>query len=584
MLLTSQLVLRARSPRWFCVAAGGLLLSAAACMSAVRLEAARADDASPATDAEKPVAAEPKQAAAAPEKKQVETLRYHCVVVDKDSGKGIPNAKVTVRRSKSSSLENTVIQETWHATDAEGKYSFEIPPEQVAESALYIELDVEHDDYAAQKGFGYALSMIRKNELLGERPFFEKVELRPGEPITGTVVDPDGMPLAGVKVQGYSKASATDFRDYGSFTDTVTDQSGKFRLPLVKGGIGVFWVLPTEYASTSREVNKERGDVGEIKLRPGVRVSGRVVDTEGKPVGGIPVNIQYQQGGSETVNNLPVATSIRRSAISDGDGAFAFDPLPTGEYRLIPEEHRSDPILRDRTRYDIPGVFLPMTVNLQEGVAAAPVEIQASPHVLFNAQYLDSKGAKTRGHEVHFFGRMDGQQYWFGQGRPNAEGTLSARLPHGLQKVQVNLMTNEHGALRFRRGKDKELENLKSRVEMGTLNDDVDGFEIIRYVAPIVLVSAVDADGKPLKDFRLTAAYSWGEQRYILAGEERSDMSFEHQNDGRYRTSQMLPDEDVKFTAKADGYEPASETVKLAEGETKDLVITLKKAAETKAD
>lgn len=581
MLLASRGVLRPRSPLAFCLLAGITSLACAVLVSAVRLESVEADEA-PSANAQQPEPAVSKEQssdakATTPTPAEGETLHYTGIILDKETGKGIADATVVVRRSKLTSEENDVIEETRHTTDAEGKYSFDIPPEQVAIPWLYIELDVDHHDYSAQKGFGYALSMIRKNETLGERPFFEKVELRPSDPITGTVVAPDGKPLGGVKIQGYSKINASDFRDYGSFTDTVTDDKGKFRLNLVKGGLGVLWVLPTAYASTSRAVNKDRGDLGEIRLRPGVRVSGRVVDVEGKPVPNIPVNIQYEGGGDETVNNLPVATSIRRSALTAQDGNFAFDPLPSGDYRLIPEEHRSDPIVRDRTRYEIPWVFLPMKVKLQEGIASASIEVQASPHVLFNAQILDSKGAKTRGHEVHVFGRMDGQ-YWFGQGRPNSEGTITMRIPHGLQNVQVNLMTNEHGALRFRRGKGKELENRLMEVELGTLNDDIEGFEIIRYRAPVVLVSGVDSDGNQVKDSRVTAAYPWGNQRYIIEGEQRSDLTFEHQNDGRYRTSQMLPDEDVKFTITAPGYEPASETVRLGEGETKDLVLTMKKS------
>jgi beta-lactamase regulating signal transducer with metallopeptidase domain/5-hydroxyisourate hydrolase-like protein (transthyretin family) len=303
MLLNSHVVLRSRSSLKFCLSVIAMSLVCAGLISLVRLDSVQADD-TPASatvvKAEEPKVEEPKaketkaketkaketkadepkskEQPVEPKTDKPETLRYTAVVLDKETGKGIPNATVVVRRSKLTSEENTIIQETRHKSDAEGKYSFEIPPEQVSVPWLYIELDVEHDDYAAQKGFGYALSMIRKNEKLGERPFFEKVELRPSDPITGTVLAPDGKPLAGVKVQGYSKASAGDFRDYGSFTETVTDNAGKFRLNLVKGGVGVFWVLPVEYASTSRDVNKERGDVGDIVLRPGVRVSGRALN------------------------------------------------------------------------------------------------------------------------------------------------------------------------------------------------------------------------------------------------------------------------------------------------------------------
>ena len=41
-----------------------------------------------------------------------------------------------------------MLQETRHTTGADGTYAFEIPPDQYASPYLYIELDVEHPDYA----------------------------------------------------------------------------------------------------------------------------------------------------------------------------------------------------------------------------------------------------------------------------------------------------------------------------------------------------------------------------------------------------------------------------------------------------
>ncbi len=89
---------------------------------------------------------------------------------------------------------NRIIEETRHTTNAEGGYSFTIPPEQVAEKRLYIELDVEHPDYATQARFGYQLALIRKDEAKGVRPFFEYIRLRPAKPILGRVESPDGKP------------------------------------------------------------------------------------------------------------------------------------------------------------------------------------------------------------------------------------------------------------------------------------------------------------------------------------------------------------------------------------------------------
>src|SRR5262249_60744377 len=129
---------------------------------------------------------------------------------------------------------------------AAGKYRSTTPPEQSGERYLYIELDVEHPDYATQAGFGYALGMIRKNEKMGGRPFFEHVELRPGKPITGTLETPDGKPAAGVKVLAYSRTTKkTEGFEYGSFATTVSDAKGKIRPLLAPPGGGGRRALPT---------------------------------------------------------------------------------------------------------------------------------------------------------------------------------------------------------------------------------------------------------------------------------------------------------------------------------------------------
>src|SRR5262249_53720880 len=152
-------------------------------------------------------------------------------------------------------------------------YSFTIPPEQTAERYLYIELDVEHPDYAPQKRFGYALSMILKNEKLGGRPFFESVELRPAKPVTGLVRTPEGKPAAGVKILSYSVTSnrPQGTFEYGSFAETRTDDSGTFRLPLVTPGWAVMWVLPEQYVPTTHVLKDKRGDLGTFNLQTGPR-------------------------------------------------------------------------------------------------------------------------------------------------------------------------------------------------------------------------------------------------------------------------------------------------------------------------
>jgi hypothetical protein len=141
--------------------------------------------------------------------------------------------------------------------------------------------------------------------------------------------------------------------------------------------------------------------------------------------------------------------------------------------------------------------------------------------------------------------------------------------------------------LRWRKTKDGPLNNSR-RVELGTLTDDVRGIEIVRYTAPIVLVKVTAKDGQALKDPAVTAEYGAGKQRsdgkFIVAGGRHSDVTFEKQEDGRFRSEQLFPDEETTVTAHADGYASKSEKIKLPEGETREIEIVLEKTAEKKDD
>lgn len=224
--------------------------------------------------------------------------------------------------------QRKIIEESEHQTDSDGNYSFVIPPEQVAERYLYIELDVEHPEYAWKTGLGYALSMIRKDLRLGDPPFFSKIELTPGETLSGRVVDPDGKPLAGVKMLAYSK----DYSEYGSFFRAETDQQGKFTLSLAKGGPSLFWIVPKDFAPQQFLSGTKRGDWDDIRLEKGVSVSGRVVNATGEPVAGVWVNMTDEASRNEI--KMPVASAMNRSARSDENGNFQLGPMKPGKFKV----------------------------------------------------------------------------------------------------------------------------------------------------------------------------------------------------------------------------------------------------------
>jgi beta-lactamase regulating signal transducer with metallopeptidase domain len=570
MLISTRQPLERRCRRLWTAAAVLAMTLLLLAVTSVRLDA-RADD------KKEP----PKEAAkdASPGK----AISYTGHVFDKVTKKGIEGATVTVRRSiYGDHIGNKVVQETKHKTNAEGKYSFTIPPEQAAERYLYIELDVEAPGYAPRSHFGYSFAMIRKNEKMGGRPFFENVDLRAAKEITGLIETPDGKPAAGIKVLAYSNADKQDGFEYGSFADCKTDAAGRFRLWLVTPGPAVYWILPEKYAPSTHVLpdSNKRGDLGRFTLQPGLIIKGKVLDTQGKPVAGVYVHAD-KRGGIENFN-LPVADHIRRTALTDAKGEFTMAPLPPGQYEVMPQEYGWDPAKDDSRpqKRPLPGVFVRKPLTLKAGEQPESLEVRAVPHVVIEAQYYDSKGKPTRGHAGHLFGRMDKNNSWFGQCQIDTNGKMTILAPHGLTQARLSLMTNEHGVLRHRLKKGEPLRAARE-INLGTLDDDVKGIEIIHYVAPILIVDARGKDGKQIKDFKVKITYSSvagkREPGVRFRNDVQGDVYQEKQEDGRWRTEQMLPDEEVEVTVSAPGYKSHTEKLTLSEGTSKDLAPVLEK-------
>ena len=365
-----------------------------------------------------------------------ESLAFSGTVLDKDSKKPIEGAKVVVRRMLIRAPNRRIIEESEHVTDASGVYNFVVPPEQVAERRLYIELDVEHPDYAWKKGFGYALTMIRKNLELGDPPFFSRIELTPAEAITGRVVNPSGQPLPKVKLLAYSKADAKDWQDYGSFFRTETDADGRFRISSAKGGPCVAWIVPEDFAPVQLVLGTKKGDVGDIRVEPGVSLSGRVLSATGEPVAGVWVNLEDDASQAEI--QMPVSSAMRRSAQTNENGEFKLRPMKPAMCDLVVEGYPDEINYYQEVRnpVELKDIFARQKINLTADDANRPITIQAVPHVEFHAQYMDSKGQPNPGHDISIFGQLGGQ--WFHQMlNPDESGKIVGRLPHGLEKASL---------------------------------------------------------------------------------------------------------------------------------------------------
>ena len=557
------------------IGAAALLL--AAFVSVVRLDAQSAAGAPRALADQGAAKPESQQAPNQPAPKAAaESITYDGTVIDAATGKPIPGVKVSVWRKLSRPWRT--LETTDHETDADGRYSFVIPPEQAAEAYLYLEVEAHHPNYASKSRSGYSHAMIKKNLAMGDPPFYSKIRLWPGEAVTGTVVNPEGEPLAGVEISMYSATELSKKRFRGSFHKTETDANGTFRIVPATPGDGVLWIKPEQYSPQAHRLGDRRGDWGTLTVEKGPALSGRVLDVQGAPVPGVRVEARRKGDGEkpdEFLNPNSVTGQIGRRTVSSSSGEFTLASLPDGDYSLRIESDR------DSHNYDPPPlsqVFLRQKVSIVDGTAPESLEIRAVPHVVIKGTYLNSAGKPRTGHELRIFGRLDGDFYWAESSVPGKDGKFELKVPHGLQQSELDLSTNEHSSLRWRLSPDEPLKRGR-RIKLGTVEDDIDGLEIVRYTAPVLLVKPVDDQGAPIEDCTPVLKYvgdTQGDEQltvYTTGGH----VSFESQKDGRWRSEQLLPDEPIAVTVEKTGYSTTTQDLSLAEGGRRELVFVMTK-------
>jgi beta-lactamase regulating signal transducer with metallopeptidase domain/5-hydroxyisourate hydrolase-like protein (transthyretin family) len=508
-------------------------------------------------------------------KKPAEALTsYTGRVIDNLSGKPIAGAQVTVQREKTKSGKHTTLEDTKHITDVEGKYTFTLTPEQVALSGLYLNFIVEHPDYCRHYE-GYSYWMILRDAKAGDRPFFEKTELEPADKITGTIEMPDGKPAADVMVKAYSQPNKEHTSNY--WFDVKTDQDGHFEAKTVKGGIGVFWIIPKDFSPSSHILTEKHGNLGRFVLEKGIVLEGSLLDENGKPVPDAWVNANLKSGPAKKSWDMPVYDYLSRSALSDAQGRFTLAPLPEGTYGLGIDNEPSDALADKSKSCEVEPTFLRQEVILSPSEDQKPIEITAVPHVVVEAQFFDSSGKRTSSYPPHLFGQFGSSSY-YREAKMDDNGKATFKAPKGLDRATLDVITNLHTAIRHRTGKDSPLQNGQT-IRLGTLQNDIKDIEIIKYNSPVVIIRAADQDGKPISTSKPQIVYTEGRysQDQSHPANFKGDAFFQRQSDGRWATSELLPDEDFTLTVEVQGYEPKTEKLNLPEGAIKELEMRLKK-------
>ncbi len=114
--------------------------------------------------------------------------------------------------------------------------------------------------------------------------------------VSGVVVGPDGKPVAGATLE-LKTASASLVKDHEAKPIGVSDADGKFKVDVPNGalhfwllarkdGLGVAWLEP-EYPTGAMPADNVT-----LQLVKDFPITGRVLDTEGKPVAGVTVAVR----------------------------------------------------------------------------------------------------------------------------------------------------------------------------------------------------------------------------------------------------------------------------------------------------
>jgi hypothetical protein len=326
--------------------------------------------------------------------------------------------------------------------------------------------------------------------------------------------------------------------------------------------------------------------MGTITLKKGVSVAGRLLDVQGKPIAGVFVAIERPRGDRtdlKALDRIIDSGGSRRAAETDTDGRFTFAPLSPGEYTVKLSETNFDGDRKiQHTRRPLPEVSAPTKLTIKEGETPAPLEIRAIPTVVIEGRWVDSKGQPGSGWSPLVGGKMDGSS-WIAEAHIDAQGRFSVKVPHGLEEANLTMMTNEHASTRHRIGKGGPLVEATT-ARLGTLDHDLKDIEIVRYVAPIIVINATTKDGQQIKNFQADVQYTDpGPNRRtnigLVGGGKKKEAIQDEQYDGRYRTSSMLPDKEVTVSVSADGFEGASRNLSLPEGKIEEVTFVLEPKA-----
>jgi RNA polymerase sigma factor (sigma-70 family) len=495
------------------------------------------------------------------------------------TGKPFPGAAVVVLRYTPSYQ-----RETKHTSAPDGRFVFDVTPEEAAREDLRLTVRVEAAGFVGMpsRSADDSLVTLRDEKAVGIPPYFDRIELHPTEDIWGRVETPEGKPAAGVQVVACAQPEAAKYLQRVRRSIT-TDEQGRFRLQVATPGPAFLYLLPEHYAASYQDLKTKRGDLGTLGLQPGTVVKGKLRGLKKEPLADRWVRIEFPFT-QDNASLHGVGHGFGRWVKTVKDGEFAFAPLPPGEY-VVKVPFRNDhgapgsgpgfdflteTTLRGRA---VDEVFLPKTVRLAKGGEPEELELRPVPHLLFRVEAADTKGRPKSGVDFTISGSLDGIP-WRGYGGTDKDGRSVVKVPHGLRGLGeegAGITFSGDDEVLIRRAKDaslRELEFYGLQAFLGTLNSDTWLGLVVRK-RPQVVVRVGAEDGGALPCLSVSSRIP----KYKPTGFVSFKLS-----ETQFRLNKVPIDGSFTVVVVADGYDPVEKQCdKLPEGAKTEVVVTLRK-------
>lgn len=236
-------------------------------------------------------------------------------------------------------------------------------------------------------------------------------ELENGEldtSLRGRALDPNGSPIRSARVlvarnEGWlnmplGTEEIMGVNDWRKSYETTTDDEGRFRFEELSSNVYGLEIRHSAFAMGGVDelsYKKSEGlDVGDVIMRVGARLRGRVLDSKGRPVGGATLLESLGHPTERSMVSLPGRGCPL--GVSRKDGSFEFSCLDPGPLHLIVDSPFHLPTEVEAKATDPSEPIQDVVVHLEPGFALQGKLVGASPERLSILRVLarrsDSEG------------------------------------------------------------------------------------------------------------------------------------------------------------------------------------------------